>query len=131
MPLSLSDAQLKTIMVAAGSLAPEKRGLFLERVAARLELRGRHSPISILSAPCGRRCRGCCRIRRPKWEEVKWASRPSAAAWLPVLFRFSREAPMANVGKAIVRIDRPIELDEVDGDCTPADILEVQGGGGQ
>jgi hypothetical protein len=42
MPLSLSDAQLKTIMVAAGSLAPEKRGLFLERVAARLELRGRH-----------------------------------------------------------------------------------------
>jgi hypothetical protein len=38
---------------------------------------------------------------------------------------------MANVGKAIVRIDRPIELDEVDGDCTPADILEVQGGGGQ
>jgi hypothetical protein len=39
--LALSDAQLQTVMSAASSLPPEKRGLFLERVAARLTLRGR------------------------------------------------------------------------------------------
>jgi hypothetical protein len=39
--LSLSDAQLRTVMTAAGDLSPEKRSIFLERVAARLNLRGR------------------------------------------------------------------------------------------
>jgi hypothetical protein len=38
--LSLSDDQLATVMAAADSLPVEKRGVFLERVAARLELRG-------------------------------------------------------------------------------------------
>jgi hypothetical protein len=38
--LSLSDSQLQTIMAAAGPLPPEKRGLFLERVAAWLRIRG-------------------------------------------------------------------------------------------
>jgi len=38
--LSLSDDQLATVMAAADSLPVEKRGVFLERVAARLQLRG-------------------------------------------------------------------------------------------
>ena len=37
---ALTDAQLEIVMIAAGSLPVEKRGLFLERVAARLRLRG-------------------------------------------------------------------------------------------
>lgn len=40
--LSLSDSQLKAVMVAASGLPPEKRALFLERVAARRELQGQH-----------------------------------------------------------------------------------------
>jgi hypothetical protein len=38
--LSLSDDQLQIVMTAAGALPPEKRSLFLERLAARLRLRG-------------------------------------------------------------------------------------------
>jgi hypothetical protein len=38
--LALSDDQLATMMTAAGSLPAEKRSVFLERVAARLRLRG-------------------------------------------------------------------------------------------
>jgi hypothetical protein len=37
--LALSDAQLRTVMISAGPLPVEKRGTFLERVAARLQLR--------------------------------------------------------------------------------------------
>jgi hypothetical protein len=37
--LALSDAQLQVVMTAAGGLPVEKRGVFLERVAARLRLR--------------------------------------------------------------------------------------------
>jgi hypothetical protein len=40
--LALSDDQLAMVMTAAGSLPVEKRGIFLERVAARLLLRGLH-----------------------------------------------------------------------------------------
>jgi hypothetical protein len=36
--LALSDNQLATVMNAAGKLAAEKRGLFLERVVAQLGL---------------------------------------------------------------------------------------------
>ena len=36
--LGLSDNQLATVMTAAGTLPAEKRGLFLERVVARLSL---------------------------------------------------------------------------------------------
>ncbi len=36
--LALSDNQLATVMTAAGKLPAEKRGLFLERVVARLSL---------------------------------------------------------------------------------------------
>jgi hypothetical protein len=39
--LALSDDQLAIVMTAAGGLPVEKRGTFLERVAARLTLRGR------------------------------------------------------------------------------------------
>ena len=39
---ALNDAQLEIVMVAAGSLPAEKRSVFLERVAARLQLRGPH-----------------------------------------------------------------------------------------
>jgi hypothetical protein len=38
--LALNDDQLRSVMAAAGELTPEKRGLFLERIAARLKLRG-------------------------------------------------------------------------------------------
>ena len=38
--LALSDDQLQIIMTAAGSLPVEKRSVFLERLAARLQLRG-------------------------------------------------------------------------------------------
>ena len=37
---ALTDAQLEIVMVAAGNLPVEKRGVFLERVAARLRLHG-------------------------------------------------------------------------------------------
>ena len=40
--LALSDSQLQIVMTAAGILPVEKRGVFLERVAARLQLRGPH-----------------------------------------------------------------------------------------
>jgi hypothetical protein len=40
--LALSDEQLQIVMTAAGPLPPEKRGVFLERCAARLRLRGPH-----------------------------------------------------------------------------------------
>jgi hypothetical protein len=40
--LALTDAQLEIVMTAAGSLPVEKRSAFLERVAARLRLRGSH-----------------------------------------------------------------------------------------
>jgi hypothetical protein len=38
--LALTDSQLGLIMTAPGGLSPEKRALLLERVAARLRLRG-------------------------------------------------------------------------------------------
>jgi hypothetical protein len=41
--ISLSNPQLQTVMTAARSLSVEKRGAFLQRVAAMLELRGRFS----------------------------------------------------------------------------------------
>ena len=40
--LALNDAQLALVMTGAGSLPVEKRSVFLERVAARLQLRGLH-----------------------------------------------------------------------------------------
>ena len=40
--LSLSDSQLQIIMTAAGTMPVEKRSTFLERIAARLQLRGPH-----------------------------------------------------------------------------------------
>ena len=39
-PLGLTDAQLTAVMQAAGPLDPQKRGVFLERVAARLRYIG-------------------------------------------------------------------------------------------
>ena len=38
--LALNDSQLEIVMLAAGGLEVEKRDLFLQRVAARLQLRG-------------------------------------------------------------------------------------------
>jgi hypothetical protein len=40
--LALNDAQLALVVTAAGSLPLGKRSVFLERVAARLRLRGPH-----------------------------------------------------------------------------------------
>jgi hypothetical protein len=44
--LALSDDQLAIVMTAAGVLPPEKRSVFLERIAARLNLRDPRLPIS-------------------------------------------------------------------------------------
>jgi hypothetical protein len=52
MPLALRDNQLRTVMAAAASLPPEKRSVFLQRVAAQLG-----------------------RIRRPGDEDVEHAAR--------------------------------------------------------
>jgi hypothetical protein len=41
MPLALSDAQLKTVMLFAAAIPPEKRSMFLERIGAMLAARGR------------------------------------------------------------------------------------------
>ena len=38
--LALNDSQLALVMTAAGSLSVEKRSVFLDRVVARLRLRG-------------------------------------------------------------------------------------------
>jgi hypothetical protein len=39
--LALTDPQLKIVMAAAAAVLPDRRSLFLERVAAMLVLRGR------------------------------------------------------------------------------------------
>jgi hypothetical protein len=54
--LALSDDQLTIVMTAAGGLPVEKRSLFLERVAARLYLRGRFTDIS--TTRCAQRWAG-------------------------------------------------------------------------
>ena len=41
--VSLSDHQLKTVMDAAIALGPERRDIFLQRVGAMLNMRGRFS----------------------------------------------------------------------------------------
>jgi hypothetical protein len=41
--ISLSDAQLQTVMLAAGALPPEKRGVYLQRIAATLIRCGRYT----------------------------------------------------------------------------------------
>jgi hypothetical protein len=45
--LALSDHQLAVVMTAAGGLAVEKRSVFLERVAARLRLRGSFTDLDL------------------------------------------------------------------------------------
>jgi len=40
--LALSDSQLRAVWTAAGHLPAEKRGAFLERLIAQLQLRGSH-----------------------------------------------------------------------------------------
>jgi len=47
---ALSDDQLALVMTAAGSVPVEKRSTFLERVAARLQLRGPRFTDADLSA---------------------------------------------------------------------------------
>ena len=39
--ISLSDAQLQTVMLAAGTVPVERRDLYLQRVGSMLKLRGR------------------------------------------------------------------------------------------
>jgi hypothetical protein len=60
MPLALTDPQLEAIMVASGPMTPEKRSLFLERVAARTAERRRWQwPVALLrlAAVSGRPCK--------------------------------------------------------------------------
>jgi hypothetical protein len=48
--LALSDNQLAAVMTAAGKLPTEKRGVFLERVVARLSLDSRFTPAEFADA---------------------------------------------------------------------------------
>jgi hypothetical protein len=48
--LALSDSQLKIVMVAAKAVLPDRRSLFLERVAARLILLGRFDDGDVIKA---------------------------------------------------------------------------------
>ena len=42
--IALSDQQLQTVMLAAGAVPPEKRGVYLQRIAATLQIRcGRYT----------------------------------------------------------------------------------------
>ena len=45
--VSLSDTQLKTIMHAANAVPVERRGIFLERCAAMLRMRGQFSDADV------------------------------------------------------------------------------------
>ena len=45
--VSLSDNQLKIVMDAAGSLAPERRDTFLQRCGAMLRMRGRFTDADV------------------------------------------------------------------------------------
>ena len=45
--VGLSDNQLKTIMHAANGVPVERRGIFLERCAAMLRMRGRFSDVDV------------------------------------------------------------------------------------
>ena len=55
---ALNDNQLKAVMIAAGPLSPEKRSVFLERVAARLQLHGSRFNDADLDAAVKRALRG-------------------------------------------------------------------------
>ena len=55
---ALSDNQLKAVMIAAGPLSPEKRSVFLERIAARLQLLGGRFSDADLDAAVGLALRG-------------------------------------------------------------------------
>jgi len=56
--LALDNDQLATIMMAESSLPPEKRSVFLERIAARLQLRGRRFTDADLDKRSELRCKG-------------------------------------------------------------------------
>jgi hypothetical protein len=45
--ISLSDHQLKVVMAAAAGIDPDRRDVFLQRVAAMLKLRGRFSDADV------------------------------------------------------------------------------------
>ena len=47
MPLALSDSQLNTVMMATADLPPEKRSLYLERVGAMMNERGRFNDTDV------------------------------------------------------------------------------------
>ena len=48
--ISLSDGQLQIVTRAAANLSPEKRGVFLERIAGELERRGRFTDADVAAA---------------------------------------------------------------------------------
>jgi hypothetical protein len=47
MPLALTGRQLKTVMMAAGILEPEKRAIFLKRIDAILKLKSRFTDADV------------------------------------------------------------------------------------
>jgi len=49
--LSLSNRQLQIVMDAARGLSIEKRGQFLQRIAATLQLRGRFDLMALARSP--------------------------------------------------------------------------------
>jgi hypothetical protein len=60
--ISLSDEQLRVVMVAASALDWEKRGAFLERVAAVLRLKTGQASDADVAAAADRALRSLCVI---------------------------------------------------------------------
>jgi hypothetical protein len=97
--LALNDSQLELVMAAAAGVAPEKRSVFLERVAAKLGLRGsRFSDVDRDRDPAG-----------------PYRADPISSVTEGSTMTFSKEG------------DRPVPtpLDELRADMTPADIAFV------
>ena len=67
--ISLTDAQLDIVMNAARDLPPEKRNVFLERVIAVLQRRGRFNDADVGSVH-SRQPAACCNRRRCSDEPV-------------------------------------------------------------
>ena len=64
--IALTDPQLKIVMDAAIALAPERRDIFLQRVGAMLNMRGRFLPPAL------------------RVDKVRKARRHDAGRWNPI-----------------------------------------------
>ena len=63
--LSLNNAQLATVMAAAADVPPEKRSLYLERIGAMVNMRGRRFTDDDLAEIAKLACTGLVRQPAP------------------------------------------------------------------